>query len=488
MSVRGRAARSLGWALLESGGMSGLSLLALLAFAHLLTPAEIGVAAIALGVVQVLAVPVEALFHDALVQRRELEPAHLDTAFGVSLALAGALAALGWLLSPALARAVGIPEVGPVFAWMCLSLLGTGLASAIVARQRRALDLRPLAIRSFAGRFAGAAIGVALALLGAGVWSLVAQQVLMTGIGAAALWLLCGDRPRPRVSPRHLRELIGFGLKSVAVMGLNFLDRRLFILLVGAWLGAAAAGFASLAFRVVDMLYDALAGAASQLALPLFRLRRDDAEGLRRAHAEAVGFTCLLGFPVFAGMAVSAPEIVGLFFGPQWGESVPLVQVLAVLALTHFARLYSWPVMAALNAPQMPLLPVAAALAVILLGMPLVGQVSLAAAAGIWAARRVVAVGVDAWALRRASGLGLRAQFDGVAEPLLAAAAMAVAVVLARAWLFAGLAAPLRLAAMVATGALVYGAAMLLLDRARLLRLLEFARSGLRRAPAATVD
>ena len=71
--ARERAARSLLWTALESGAISGLAFAALVVFGWTLTPAELGIGALAFSVVQLLNLPVELLFHDALIQRREID-------------------------------------------------------------------------------------------------------------------------------------------------------------------------------------------------------------------------------------------------------------------------------------------------------------------------------------------------------------------------------------------------------------------------------
>src|SRR5262245_37646639 len=79
-----KAGSSFIWALVESGGLSALSLLTLLILARLVGPKELGVAALAFGVVQLLTVIVEGLLHDAVVQRPNLDKLYLDTAFWTS--------------------------------------------------------------------------------------------------------------------------------------------------------------------------------------------------------------------------------------------------------------------------------------------------------------------------------------------------------------------------------------------------------------------
>src|SRR5438046_157398 len=78
------AARSLVWTALESFGLSGLSFLSLVVLSRILEPADFGAAAMALGVIQILNLPVEMTFHDALVQRRAVTDTDFDTAFTVN--------------------------------------------------------------------------------------------------------------------------------------------------------------------------------------------------------------------------------------------------------------------------------------------------------------------------------------------------------------------------------------------------------------------
>jgi O-antigen/teichoic acid export membrane protein len=68
MDLRGAAAKALAWTSLESAALSGLSLISLVVLSRYLSPREFGVAALALGMVQLLNVPVEVLFHDVLVR------------------------------------------------------------------------------------------------------------------------------------------------------------------------------------------------------------------------------------------------------------------------------------------------------------------------------------------------------------------------------------------------------------------------------------
>ena len=67
MSLKKVVAKALLWTSLESFALSGLSLISLVVFARYLSPSDFGTAALALAIVQMLGLPVEKLFHDALI-------------------------------------------------------------------------------------------------------------------------------------------------------------------------------------------------------------------------------------------------------------------------------------------------------------------------------------------------------------------------------------------------------------------------------------
>lgn len=480
-SVRAAAARSLRWTLLESIGLSGLSFVALIFFSRYLSVTEFGIAAVAIGIVQLLTVPVDMLFHDALIRTGEATPRHVNSAFTASLLLGVALAGACWLLADAFADLIGQPQVGPVLRWMSLGLVASGCGSALVAMQRRHMQFRTLALRSMVGRGGSALIGIVLAVAGAGVWSLVAQQVCMVVLATLALWAMAPEKPRFGWSWPELGEMTRFG-SVVTFLGLLALSiQRVFMIAVAAFLGSQAAGILSLAFRAVDMLRDIVGGAVAQLSLPIFASLKGSRTDIERTFTAAVRLTTALMYPLFAGLAVCSAEVVEVMFGPRWLSAAPFVALLAVLTFQFFARLFAVPIYNAAGRPALPSIALLVQVAFVVAGMLWFGRFSLAAAATVWACRLVSGLVIDLWLLRRVTGMSAARQLSGAAWPALAAAAMAAIVFAAKlAWLSA-YGPGLRLAAMAAIGAVAYSAMLWLANRGVVLELLAFARQALAR-------
>jgi PST family polysaccharide transporter len=480
-----RAGRSLIWTLLESGGLSVLSLTVLIVLARILGPSELGTAALALGTVQMLAIAIDTLLHDAIVQRPELSEEHLHTAFWACFGLGVSLSAACWFGASAMGRLFGSPGLPPLLAVAGLSLPFTGAGSVAIAILRRKFEFKALALRTLYGRLAGAVAALVMVALGYGVWSLIMQHVLQAAINAVTVWRSTPWRPRPVFQRRRLIELLSFGVMALGTRMAWVSSARIFTVLVGYFLGVTAVGYINIAQRVVDTLNDMLTGAAYNLALPIFARQQDDRRMLARTYAQATEFAALTVQPLFAGVAVCAPAIVHLFLGETWSPAIPLVQVMAVGAMLQFVLLFGEAALTALGRPGYTFAFAAISLVVVVVSFLIMPPTAPIDAAAVWALRVLVVGPFLLGVLHRY--LGKAATVDllkGSLAPLIGTAVMAAVVAAANARIPVGYSSLSRLLIEIPLGALVYVVAIALINRDVMARFLSFVVAGLRGAKA----
>lgn len=474
-AVRGNrevAARALVWTLLESFGLSGLSIIGLIVLSRYVGPEAFGKVSIALAAVQMLVVVVERLFHDPLIQRKVLLPRDSDSAFTATLVLSLLLTAGCWWAAPLLAHQLGHEDITPLLRWMCWAILFAGMSTVLSALHRRELAFKAMATRSLVARAAAAVIAIGLAVAGAGVWSIVAQQVLTAMLSMTVLWWLTAV-PRPGLAwdARALREMFAMGLPSTLHQFVWIANSRLFILIVGAQLSAAQVGMIALAFRVVDMMRDLLGQAVSQLALPLFA--RVEREGGSRVTAlvTAVRLTTSVMFPLFAGLAVMAPEVVELAFGVQWLAAAPFVSLLAVLSFHAFAQMFAAPLLGAVGRPGAALAGLAVQTVFVCGVLLAIRSPTPELALAVWAARLAVSIPIDMVNMKRLSGIGYGDQWRGAFTPALACAVCAAALLALRAHAPMPESPAWRLLLQALLGAAAYVGVLRVIDRRLLLEL-----------------
>jgi len=476
------AGRSLIWALVESGGLSVLSLIVLFVVARLVGPAELGLVSLALGVVQVLTVVIETSLHDAIVQRQDLQDDHLQTAFWSCVGLSLLFVAGCWLGAPFLARMFEAPALADLLRVMSFGLAMTGIGAVPIAVLRRNFLFKQLAVRSLYARVFGAVAGIGLAALGYGIWALVVQYLLQATFNGLLVWPACPFRPKARFAPARLRELIGYGALSVGSRIVWISSVRFFTLLVGYFLGVTAVGYLNIAQRVVDTLYDLLAGAAYNLALPFFSRRQHDRAQMHRAFYATNEFAALAVPPIFAGLAVCAAPVVLLMLGEQWMPAVPLIQVLATAASLQFILLFANAAIMASGRPGVLFCLSLVTFAFAIGGLFLLQPGDALGAALLWACRIAVTGPIILGLAWRFLGISVPTLLRSVIMPFCATVVMAAAL----GWLWH---AHLRhygaleaLLIMVPLGATIYAAIVLAAHRAALLRLFAFMLAGLRGA------
>jgi O-antigen/teichoic acid export membrane protein len=478
---RSKTANSMVWSVIENGGLALISFVSLIIYLRILSIADFGIFSAALALIELLGVLVTMLFHNALVQRADATDLHFNTAFTATMGLSVIMALGCWAMAPAFAAWIHQPSAVRVLAWMSLIFPCSAVSATLVAQQRRQFAFRTLALRSLSGRVIGGGIGIAAAILGAGLWSLVLQQILIAGIGSLVLWIMADRTPRLQFRYREFKQMFGFGVLSVSGLFLATSIRRVFTLLATSFLGVEAAGYLNLSFRVVDMFWIIAATAVAQVALPLLSGLQFEPARLKRAYQAAMQFSCLAIYPCFVGLASVASDIVDLLFGHRWQPSSPYVAVLGFLVLLQVPRMAFTPLLTALGKPRDSLVGLFAELAFMLAAIWLSRVPSLPWAIGIWAASECVSVLVSGWVMMRATGYSVFEQFDGVLKPMLASLLMAAVVIETGMTLRAEFSPILRLTVLIPLGAAIFAGAMLLLDRKVIKNFFEFAQTAFER-------
>src|SRR5262249_10256900 len=158
---------------------------------------------------------------------------HASTAFWTNLAISGVFVLLTLVFAEPIASLFHEPGLAPVLRWLAPLPLGTALVSIHQAMFRRRLEFSAFAKRAVLGVGAGGVVGIACALAGLGVWSLVAQQLTNAVVSVVVIWVNCPWRPSLRFSRRRLAELAAFALSVMGSNLVNFVFRKTDVALIG---------------------------------------------------------------------------------------------------------------------------------------------------------------------------------------------------------------------------------------------------------------
>ena len=265
----------------------------------------------------------------ALIQAPQVSPQLATTlhwsnvAFGVLIAIAVA----GF--SPLIAQIFREPELAPV---LCLLALIFPLSSLGVVRQallERESRFALIAAVEIAAAVVGLLVALALASLGAGVYSLVGQIVAATLVTTGALAWRSPFSPLLRWHWPEFKSIAGFSGNLSLFNVVLYLSRNADSAVIGRLLGSASLGVYSIAYRVMLFPVQNMSYVASRSLYPVMSRQQDDLAGMAALYLKTIGFIAFLTAPLMAGLFVLREPFVLTIFGTRWQAAIPVLAWLA---------------------------------------------------------------------------------------------------------------------------------------------------------------
>jgi O-antigen/teichoic acid export membrane protein len=315
----------------------------LVILARLLDPTDFGLLAMVTVVTGVFNLFRDAGLSLATVQRERISEAQLSTLFWVNIAVGLLLSAGTIAAAPFLVMFYHEPRLQAVALALSLGFVLNAAGVQHSALLQRQMRFGTIAAIETTGQILSSALGIVLALLNLGYWSLVCMALTLTCVSTAGCWMATGWIPgRPR-SGTDLRSLIRFGgtvtLNSLIVYAAYNLDK----ILLGRFWGAAPLGVYGRAYQLVSIPTDNLNSAVGGVALSALSRLQNDLARLRSYFLKGYSIVLVLTIPLTLMCAVFAEDIIVVLLGGKWVEAAPLFRRLAPTILA-FALLnpLSW--------------------------------------------------------------------------------------------------------------------------------------------------
>lgn len=419
--------RSLGWAFVLTWGQRAISALFVFVLAAILGPEAFGIVAMALVFLALVDLFLEAGFQTTIVQRENLEPEHLDSAFWLNLGLSVVLAVISFSLAGWWASVNDAPELANVLRVMSVLVIVTGLTITQQGYMHRTFAFRRLAVRANVAAFVGGLLGLILALAGAGVWALVAQQMALAVTSLVLLWAVSDWRPRFRFSRSHARDLFGFtGGVFLSNLG-GFIYRRGDALLIGLFFTPAVVGVYRLADRFVDTILEVTLRPVGLVSLPHMSARQKDSQALRASVGSFIRITMRTTLPALLVLAACSDYVLTVI-GPEWEVGSDALMLLCVVGIVKGLVHFTGPLLFAAARPysraaMLWFLAAINVVTVVLVGRALENDEATTQLTGMAGARGVIATAVviplNLLVISRVAGLGPRDIARWLPGPLL---------------------------------------------------------------------
>lgn len=340
------------WSVIQVIGRQGVSLLIFTILALLLNPKDfgtLGIVMVWIGFIQVFS---EMGFGAALIQRQNINSKHFSTIFFINITIGILLTIIGILLSWPCAWFFKTPAVQPIMTVLSLGFIINSFSLTQMVILQKELRFRDLAIRDISTVLIGGLVGIILAYLKFGVWSLVAQSLTSYLLGGILLWFVSEWRPALKeFSFQCLRDLWPYSSKIFAFQIFKFFAQNTDKIIIGYFLGSVALGLYTFAYKLVVYPISIFSGAIGSYLFSQFSRIQDDLTSVKSSYLFITKATNSIVAPIMVIVVFLSPTLIPTIFGQKWFQAISLIQILPILGMITPWISYAGQGMKALNRP-----------------------------------------------------------------------------------------------------------------------------------------
>ena len=482
LNVSGKVVSAVGWSVGIKLGFQLVTWAMTLLVIRVLSPDDYGLMAISQIFINFMAGFADLGLSDALIQQDDTPRPVVASVFGVLL-LASTVLTIGLCVAAyPIARWYHDPRLVSLIQVASLGFLFSGLTAIPRIYLTKSLRVRPMFIMEVSSGLVSSVAVLVLAYTGFGVWALMLGWLAGSIVRVAAFAVLMSEYyVWPSLRLHLVRPLLSYGMfrtmNYVAWVAFTSAD----VLIIGRLLGPTDLGLYTVALNFAGMPLNKVAPVINSVAFPAFALVQSRPNEARFYVFKAMRLAATLSVPVFFGISAVAPEIVRIIFGPKWLAAEPMLAVLA-LAMTFRAILLVVPnYLQGIGDARAAFWCTASGLAIFPPAFVAGCHWGIEGVCYAWLLGYPVMFAINALIAARYGSLQVKALLMIPVRPMLAGFAMIAVVAALRPYLFAIDADAVRVAILVAAGAIAYCAIMVLAFRSlawEILALVRTRRSG----------
>lgn len=325
--------RAIKWNTVTTVARFALQLAAQIVLARLLGPDNYGVFGLGMVVLTFSTFLSNFGLGQSLLHSAEVSEEDIRFAFTWQVIAGLSAMALVWFAAPLIAEFFREPRAEGVIRWLALTCLMSAASAPAGNLVQRGLNFKALGLAQVTSYAVGyLLVGVPMALLGHGYAALVAAWLTQVGLVAIASYALHPHSLRPLLRHPRMGAAINVGGIVFITNLVNWVLSNLDRIVVGRLLNAQAVGVYTAGYNLATMPNSLLLGSLQPTLMAVGARMQGETARLRNGYEQILAVVWVIVLPVFMALAMGAPEIVAILYGPRWAE-VPRVLSLLFLAM-----------------------------------------------------------------------------------------------------------------------------------------------------------
>ena len=341
-SLKDKTVKGTIWSGIDNVAQYVVSFVVSIILARLLSPDDYGLIGIIYIFTAICNSLINAGFSSALIRKKEITENDYSTAFIVNLGMSLLLYVVIFVCAPFISDFFNREELVMLTRVTTLGIVLGALGLVQQTRLTKRIDFKTQTKITLIASVISGVVGIGMAFLGYGVWSLVVQGLVGQGLRTALLWFYNRWSPRLYFSKDSFRSLFGFGWKMMVSGLLATIWKELNQVVIGKFYSPSTLGQYTRARNFSELLSNNLTTVVQRVTFPVLSEIQDDTAKMVAAYRQIIKMTMfVVAISSILLAAISEPFIYCLI-GTKWHDAavyLPLICVAGSLYPLHAINL-----------------------------------------------------------------------------------------------------------------------------------------------------
>lgn len=329
-SLKNKTIKGVGWSAADALLGQGVTFIVGLVLARLLSPDEYGLIGICLIFTTVLNGIVDSGFSNALIRKKDVTDEDYNTMFTTNMAISIVLYVLLFISAPFVSDFFHRVELIALVRVTGLILFFNALSITQVTILTKNIDFKTKTKASLVSAIISGVIGIAMAFMGYGVWSLVAQQLSRQLLYTLCLWVLNKWCPKFTFYKGSFKYMWGFGWKLLASGILNNVWNQLYQVVIGRCYTSSTLGHYTRANEYASIFSSNLTLIVQRVSYPVLAEIQDDKERMVQGYRKVIKVTMFVTAVCMISLGAVSEPLIYTLIGTKWHEAATYLPLICI--------------------------------------------------------------------------------------------------------------------------------------------------------------
>ena len=334
-TLKQKAINGVKWTFLDQAGSLGISFLVGIVLARLLDPSEYGLIGMVTVFTAIATVFTDSGFGQAMVRKTNLTEEDRLTAFWFSTGVGVLVYIILFLFAPWVSVFYKEPQLTDILRVTSIPILFSGLLTIPNMMFTRDINFKIITKISFSRAILSGLIGIYMAMKGYGVWALIAQGLVSSGVEIILYNFHYRWKIKFIFNKKSFEYLWGFGSKMLASNLLSAAYNNLYQIIIGKFYTSADLGQYQRGQSYSGLFSNTLTQVVQKVSFPTLSKIQEDIVRLRNGYRKIIRTTTFISCSGCIALAAMAKPLIIILIGEKWLPAAEYLQIICLGTLLY---------------------------------------------------------------------------------------------------------------------------------------------------------